>query len=195
MKSVRTQSDTRANGNTYKNIRSRNWLFTLNNFSDTERDDILAFSEKNCEKYAIQTERGEEGTLHLQGALIFKNAWNFNSMKKKIPRAHIEASNNKNAILTYCQKDETFEGERWLKNIEKTLVISLNIDVRKWDWFHEQFIWNELEKCPDVKNVTIKCDEIDYVDVAEIVKKIRKKGLTCFMDFIKNVAVEGTKYV
>lgn len=91
------------------NIRDRNWMLTINNYTDT---DCTAISDlRNC-NWIYQPERGEkEGTAHLQVALMFKNARTFSSIKKKFPTAHIEVARNKYACINYCRKQETSIGD------------------------------------------------------------------------------------
>lgn len=88
------------------NAKSRNWCFTLNNYTETEISDI----EKLDCKYIFQEEKGENGTPHLQGILMFKNGVYFNSVKKMLPRAHIERCKNKISSIKYCTKPETRVG-------------------------------------------------------------------------------------
>lgn len=82
---------------------SKRFCFTINNYSD---DDINRL--KNC-GYSFITfgkEIGENGTPHLQGYIEFKSSKRFSTLKKFLPRAHIEsakASSEDN--ISYCGKD------------------------------------------------------------------------------------------
>lgn len=98
-------------GNTKNRARGRNWCFTLNNYS---QDNINTLTQLNCD-YVFQEETGENGTPHLQGVLIYKNAISFNSVKKIIPKGHIEYCNNVKASIEYCQKEETRTGKIFKK--------------------------------------------------------------------------------
>ena len=69
--------------------RSRKWCFTVNNYTDEDLDQI---SSLNTQYLIYGRERGEEGTDHIQGFAIFRNAVTFSSLKSKLPRAHIEVS-------------------------------------------------------------------------------------------------------
>lgn len=86
---------------------SRRFCFTINNPTD---DDITRL--KGCDySYLLY---GNEicpttGTPHLQGYMEFDDSMRFTTLKKVLPRAHIEAArgsvkNNK----TYCKKDQSF---------------------------------------------------------------------------------------
>lgn len=82
--------------------RSRQWCFTINNYTETDKDQVLTFA--NYAKYTIVgIEIGEKGTPHYQGYMYFKDAKSFSLMKKKLTRAHIElpiASHQDN--IDYC---------------------------------------------------------------------------------------------
>lgn len=103
--------DTKMNkGNTNSSSsssRSRNWVFTLNNF-DTNDIELLK-NIQGC-KLIFQSEVGKSGTPHLQGAISFNNATHFSSMKKLLPKAHIEKCKNWKASIKYCSKNDTYSG-------------------------------------------------------------------------------------
>lgn len=94
-------------GNT-KESRSRNWCFTLNNYSREEIDAITKFSK--C-KYLFQEETGESGTPHLQGTLQFKDAKTLSKLKKLLPRGHLEVCKDLKGALIYCCKEDSRTGE------------------------------------------------------------------------------------
>lgn len=91
--------------------KSRNWCFTLNNYTDKE---ILAIKE-NCElnKYVFLCfgyELSETGTPHLQGYIELRNPRFGTGLKKDkgLERAHLEPRCNKSTKLkavTYCAKE------------------------------------------------------------------------------------------
>lgn len=101
-------------------IRSRNWVFTWNNYDDTSHTHIQSLSDT----YIYQEETGENGTKHLQGYIEFKNAISFDSIKKKLPKCHIEKCKSKEDAILYCQKEDTRTGSIYNKNIP----INLNND-------------------------------------------------------------------
>jgi len=67
--------------------KSRDYSFTVNNYSDLE---YTAIKSIDCRYLVVAEEVGEEGTPHLQGYIYFDNPISFSSIKKKIPRAHLE---------------------------------------------------------------------------------------------------------
>lgn len=86
--------------------RSRNYCFTLNNYSE---EDVKMIPTLGAD-YIFQEETGESGTPHLQGILMFKNAVSFSKLKKMLPTAHLEVSKNKIASMRYCSKNDTRTG-------------------------------------------------------------------------------------
>ncbi|AXH75409.1 MAG: putative viral replication protein [Cressdnaviricota sp.] len=118
------QTDTGRNTKLASGNKARNWCFTLNNYTQEDIDTLTqAFSQKKC-KYVFQEEVGENKTEHLQGLVCFPNAVSFNTIKKIIPKGHIEQCKNKIASVQYCTKEETREGEIYtnmdIENVEKT---------------------------------------------------------------------------
>lgn len=95
------------NTNNKRPCKSRNWAFTLNNYTEAEIKAI----ENSGHQYIFQEETGKQGTPHLQGGLFATNAISMNSVKKLIPRAHLEVCKNKFATINYCQKGETRTGK------------------------------------------------------------------------------------
>lgn len=98
------------------NNKIRNWVFTLNNpegVHDEATRDAWLEARFACEKPEVKyiianLERGEEGTLHLQGYVIFKSSQRLSACKKFIPRAHWEVRRGiHQQAKEYCQKAET----------------------------------------------------------------------------------------
>lgn len=87
-------------------VRSRNWCFTVNNYTE---DDIKNL-QKELEGYVFQEETGENGTKHLQGVCWFKNPRDFGAVKKLHKSAHWEKCQNLEASKNYCSKEKTRTG-------------------------------------------------------------------------------------
>lgn len=115
-----------------KSARSRNWFFTLNNYT---ADDIKSITEVkgNDYEFVFQEEKGESGTPHLQGVLMFKNARSFSSVKKLLRRAHLERVKNRLASIRYCTKTETRIGEVYtnLSNLDNLLHSDTKVFEKK----------------------------------------------------------------
>ena len=86
--------------------RSRNYAFTLNNYTE---EDIKSIPTLGAD-YIFQEETGAGGTPHLQGILMFKNAVTFSKLKRMLPTAHIEMAKSKMASMRYCSKEDTRTG-------------------------------------------------------------------------------------
>jgi len=99
--------------------RSRNFCFTLNNYSTEEVESIKLW---DCKYLIFGKELGKEETPHLQGYVSFANAKTLTSLKKLSARAHWEiARGTPKQASEYCEKDgDVFEkGTRPLSQIEK----------------------------------------------------------------------------
>lgn len=83
--------------------KSRNWVFTLNNYTD---DDIRLIDSIDCQYYCYGQEVSESGTPHLQGYIRFQNQVRFNFVKKLLPSAHLEIMRGtSDEAINYCKKD------------------------------------------------------------------------------------------
>lgn len=129
-----------ASGSKAMSQRSRNYSFTLNNYTTEEYD----FIEKIKCKYIIYgQEIGEQGTPHIQGFVIFNNAKTFSAAKRSIsPRSHIEqCKGTPYDNFVYCSKDGNYvergdrpekvgQGNRGdLQDIKK--MVAQNITLKK----------------------------------------------------------------
>lgn len=101
-------------------IQSRNWVFTLNNYTDKDIQDIKEW-DVQCVRYGKEV--GENKTPHLQGTSLaspassgigmmqFKKKVDFNVVKNLHPRIHIEKmKGNWQQSLDYCSKESALEG-------------------------------------------------------------------------------------
>lgn len=111
--------DTSASGNNESEadeFRSRKYVFTINNYSDTQYDNFFKLAAK-ATKWIIGKEVGEMGTPHLQGYVEFKNARYRRSIKKDITGefwikgAKKSYENN----YQYCSKQGDFKCSRQLR--------------------------------------------------------------------------------
>jgi len=108
--------------------RSRNFCFTLNNYSPDDEEFVLSVP---CRYVIFGREVGANGTPHLQGFIVFKNARSFDSVKNLVPRWHIEvARGNVDQNVDYCSKggDVVEHGEKPCSNVAKGLA-----EKRRWD--------------------------------------------------------------
>lgn len=83
------------------------WSITINNPTESDRSLLEKANLPSWVKAVhYQDEVGDEGTLHIQGAVNTAQV-RFSAMKGWLPRAHIEIARNKEALLKYVQKAET----------------------------------------------------------------------------------------
>lgn len=86
------------------------YVFTLNNYSEDEYANISRICENESRFAIVGKEVGESGTAHLQGYIIFKRSYRFDTIKNRyLPRCHIEvAAGSTDANIRYCSKDGNF---------------------------------------------------------------------------------------
>lgn len=124
-----TQADT-----PNRNTRSRVWCFTLNNYTAQEFEDIKNNFPIDTEtQIVLGQEIGKNGTPHIQGCIKLRNAISFQSMKKRIPRAHIEKCKNWDASVLYCKKDNKF----WTNikpSKKEQYIIDTFTDIKWHEW-------------------------------------------------------------
>lgn len=139
-----TQVKNRGDGNTESSppkSRARIWTFTINNPEKNYETIVKNIFDTKTSLYVFQLEKGEKGTVHMQGHLEFKNARSLKSMKKLLPRAHLEKCRNRKASIAYCQKDDTRVGGPWSKNLPKEpKPLKLIEKFRPW----QQKLFDEL---------------------------------------------------
>lgn len=100
-----------------KSQRARSWCFTLNNYTQKDIDTLTHENFKlETNKFCFQEEKGENGTIHLQGVISYKDAKSFTNMKKLLPLAHWEQCRNLKRSLRYCSKDTTRNGKIYTHN-------------------------------------------------------------------------------
>lgn len=90
---------------TQKNQASKSWVYTLNNYTDS---DCKALEALECNRHRSCKEVGESGTPHLQGAITFTRSYRFTQLSKLFPKCHWEVAKTKDAV-NYCIK-----GDIWL---------------------------------------------------------------------------------
>lgn len=124
-----------------KGAQGKYWCFTVNNPDEKDEDIISALGEIGEDKtarYVVwQKERGENGTLHLQGYIEFNSNQRLKSLKERIPRGHFEIRRGSaQQASDYCKKSDGRVDGPWeygeLKLPEKgkrTDIIALKKDL------------------------------------------------------------------
>lgn len=91
--------------------RSRNWVFTLNNYTAVEDEALRVWmaNETNLVRGGFGREVGESGTPHLQGWISMKNAIRMSTCKRINGRAHWEIMGGTVAdSIRYCSKEGNY---------------------------------------------------------------------------------------
>lgn len=89
--------------------RHRNFCFTLNNYEETDLENVQNLGDNLCSYLIYGKEKGDSGTPHLQGYFRLKNPKTFNATRSIVPRWHLEiAKGNADSNITYCQKEGNF---------------------------------------------------------------------------------------
>lgn len=97
--------------NDNKKVRTRRWVFTLNNPEVSKEELLEMIKERAATRYVVI---GEEvapttGTIHYQGFVEYENAATFEQLKARLPLAHIERAKGSNQQnKAYCTKDNNF---------------------------------------------------------------------------------------
>lgn len=88
---------------------ARNWCFTLNNYTEDEIQQIESLHPTSASYLCFGKETGKEGTPHLQGYVQLSTKKTLASVKKLIPRAHLEVAKGSPAQnKLYCSKEGDF---------------------------------------------------------------------------------------
>lgn len=88
--------------------KSRTYIITWNNYTSEDLDYWKQHIQDKCDQWAWQLEEGEDAkTPHIQGALYYKSCRTFSSVKKDLPKCHIEETRSWTAASKYCQKVST----------------------------------------------------------------------------------------
>ena len=86
--------------------RSRNFCFTINNYTE---DVLNAILDVDCKYLIVGKEVGDKGTPHLQGFVCFKNQKTLSALKKINDAAHWEITRGTlSQARDYCKKDNDF---------------------------------------------------------------------------------------
>lgn len=145
--------------------RSRGWCFTLNNPTDTDKEQCSNLV--NISDYVIWGhEVGESGTPHFQGFVLFKHAQHLKRLKTLLPRAHLEVQRGTAAqAADYCKKDGNFEEHGEYPATKKSLsdqyreCISL-AESGQLDTIKELYPGIYLRYLSTFRSMVIRCGDI-----------------------------------
>lgn len=141
-------------GNTRRPSQAKNWVFTLNNYTESDIEHLIDAFGAKLTRYVFQEELGEEGTPHLQGAVSFKKKMRMNECKLFNKKIHWEIMRGKpSEAYAYCCKEDTRNGELFTnfykplklitydmllpKQVEVVNLVNRTTDDRSVLWFWE----------------------------------------------------------
>lgn len=91
------------------NKRAKNWCFTLNNYVMEDQEFLISLFPDTFVALCFGREVGEQGTPHLQGTFVLKNAKTLSAIKKMLDhRFHLEQTIDIASAVKYCKKDGDF---------------------------------------------------------------------------------------
>lgn len=90
--------------------KAASWCFTLNNYNDADISRLVGLGNDGCKYLVFGKERGESGTPHLQGFVVFKTRRSLASCKESIgEKCHVERMRGTHLQASdYCKKDGDF---------------------------------------------------------------------------------------
>ena len=90
----------------------RRYFFTWNNWEKdfTDKESVKEYFNNldHIKAYVIGFEKGEQGTQHLQGVLLFTQPKTFNTMREYLKNNHIEPIIKLDSAVEYCKKENDF---------------------------------------------------------------------------------------
>lgn len=147
--------------------RSRDYCFTINNPTEDDYHNVHTLSMDDAVKYIIVgKEKGDEGTPHYQGYVYFKEAKTFTSVKKKLPRAHIEETRgtpHDNEV--YCSK----QGD---------VIIQSGVCPKQGARSDIEKIREMLDEGENMRSVTKKARSLQSIKMAEVYLKFHEEART-----------------
>lgn len=119
---------------------SRNYCFTLNNYEDSDLENLQNPDTLSLCSYLIYAkEVGESGTPHLQGYVVFHKPTRLSACKKFLPRAHFEVRKGSHLqALKYCQKPDTPKEDIFIhENLNKEKKVTPHAEALAADSYEE----------------------------------------------------------
>lgn len=106
---------------TEENLRASRWCFTINNFSEEDKEQVIALQDQATALIAETEHCGEgEGTPHIQGYVSFSSKKYRSWVSRLLPRAHlIPAQGGWKSNWVYCSKEGSVFVEKGHKLTEQ----------------------------------------------------------------------------
>lgn len=159
---------------------TRSQFFTLNNWTEDEKDDLLSwFKGRKGLSYMMQEETGANGGQpHLQGVWKCTSPVKWDYLKKKFPRVHWEKTRSWDYAVEYCCKSETRSGEVYHSddikvNYKRTVVDPLN-GLKLYPY--QKKVLSILKRKPHDRRIYWFWDEDGNIGKSALVKHIYLKN-------------------
>jgi len=142
--------------------RVRNFVFTMNNYANTELVDSI-----DCKYIVYGKEVGESGTPHLQGFVCFKSQKTLSAVIKLMPGCHIEVARTVAEAIEYCKKEGDFT-ERGVPPMDQKTKGEVGGEAmkRKWEDIWEKAKTNRIEEIDAEERIrhyrTLRAIQKDY---------------------------------
>lgn len=152
--------------------RSKNWCFTLNNYT-TEDVDRLMNASSFVEYLIFGKEVGESGTPHLQGFVCFQSRKRLNQVIALIGQCHCSVARFVQQSIEYCKKEGDYEeigqppavsqGKRNDLELFKEDVKMGNVDLKSIRELHSEVYAKYTRFCIEYVNDNNKTGKVnDY---------------------------------
>lgn len=129
---------------TENNFKARNWVFTLNNYTE-EEETLIKGLECKWLVFGHEHTNGE-GTPHLQGAIAFKCQRWFKALKALIPRWHLEKMQGTcEQSRDYCTKEDKNFFEKGEMPVDRSKNVMTSSD---WEAYVEAAKEGHFEEIP-----------------------------------------------
>lgn len=127
--------------------RSRNFVFTLNNYTDAHLEQLASIE---CKYLGFGKEIGEKLTIHLQGVIVFETLKSLKQAIKLLKGAHVEVmKGNLEQAISYCQKEGDYaeRGERPKSQKERGQA-GKEAEQERWDLARRAAVEGRFDDIP-----------------------------------------------
>lgn len=127
-------------------LQLKKWFFTFNNYTIENIETLETTFKKVAKEYIFQEEKGESGTIHLQGYLELKKK--MRPSEFRLPKQiHWEPARNIEACREYCCKEDSRNGQIFIWPIPpgKPKILEKMSKLLPW----QETIYNKIKQEPD----------------------------------------------
>lgn len=159
MQPINSSNSSRENGNTKRSLKcvpkvksqispAKNWCFTLNNYLESDINEIIKVCSNSSTNYIFQEEMGENGTKHLQGYVEFNTKKRPMSVFDNKSIHWEKRKGTKQQNINYCSKSDTNNGKMYT-NFRLPKPIKMVDKLYKWQETIKEILLQE----PDDRTV------------------------------------------